>query len=87
MAHLVAHILHYHINCIRLKNLFPDCEVGAMSLFGNIYDMPVYAASAFAEDEEIVFNASTHTDAIRMSYNDYIRLVDPNVVNFSEPVN
>ncbi len=58
-----------------------------MPPFGNIYDMPVYAASALAEDEEIVFIASTHTDAIRMSYNDYIRLVDPNVVNFSEPVN
>jgi len=70
-----------------IKNLFPDCEVGAMPPFGNFYDMPVYAASALSEDEEIVFNAGTHTDAIRMGYNDYIRLVDPNVVNFSDPVN
>ncbi|TFG76832.1 MAG: YbaK/EbsC family protein [Thermodesulfobacteriales bacterium] len=70
-----------------IKNLFPDCEVGAMPPFGNIYDMPVYAASALSEDEEIVFNAGTHTDAIRMGYNDYIRLVDPHVINFSEPVN
>jgi len=70
-----------------IKNLFPDCEVGAMPPFGNFYDMPVYAASALSEDEEIVFNAGTHTDAIRMSYNDYIRLVDPNIVNFSYPVN
>jgi len=70
-----------------IKNLFPDCEVGAMPPFGNFYDMPVYAASALSEDEEIVFNAGTHTDAIRMSYNDYIRLAGPNVINFSEPVN
>jgi len=70
-----------------IKNLFPDCEVGAMPPFGNFYDMPVYAASALSEDEEIVFNAGTHTDAIRMSYNDYIRLVDPDIINFSEPVN
>jgi Ala-tRNA(Pro) deacylase len=70
-----------------IKDLFPDCEVGAMPPFGNIYDMPVYAASALSEDDEIIFNAGTHTDAIRMSYNDYIRLVGPNVVNFSEPVN
>ncbi len=70
-----------------IENLFPDCEVGAMPPFGNFYDMPVYAASALAEDEEIVFNAGTHTDAIRMSYKDYIRLVDPDVINFSDPVN
>ncbi|MCK5710703.1 MAG: YbaK/EbsC family protein [Deltaproteobacteria bacterium] len=70
-----------------IENLFPDCEVGAMPPFGHFYDMPVYAASALSEDEEIVFNAGTHTDAIRMSYNDYIRLVDPNIVNFSYPVN
>jgi Ala-tRNA(Pro) deacylase len=70
-----------------IKDLFPDCEVGAMPPFGNFYDIPVYAASALSEDEEIVFNAGTHTDAIRMSYNDYIRLVDPNIVNFSYPVN
>jgi len=70
-----------------IKNLFPDCEVGAMPPFGNFYEMPVYAASALSEDEEIVFNAGTHTDAIRMSYKDYIRLVDPAIINFSEPVN
>jgi Ala-tRNA(Pro) deacylase len=60
-----------------LKNLFPDCEVGAMTPFGNFYDMPVYTASALSEDEEIVFNAGTHTDAIRMSYNDYIKISSP----------
>jgi len=70
-----------------IKDLFPDCEVGAMPPFGNFYEMPVYAASALSEDEEIVFNAGTHTDAIRMGYNDYIRLVDPEVIDFSEPVN
>ncbi len=70
-----------------IKDLFPDCEVGAMPPFGNLYDMPVYSASALSEDEEIVFNAGTHTDAIRMRYDDYIALVNPDVINFSEPVN
>ena len=48
-----------------------------MTPFGNFYDMPVYTASALSEDEEIVFNAGTHTDAIRMSYNDYIKISSP----------
>jgi Ala-tRNA(Pro) deacylase len=39
------------------KDLFPDCEVGAMPPFGNLYKLPVYFASALSEDKEIAFNA------------------------------
>lgn len=68
------------------NNLFPDCEPGAMPPFGNLYEMPVYSASALSQDEEIIFNAGTHTDAIRMSYRDYVDLVKPTVFHFSEPL-
>ena len=68
------------------KNIFPDCEVGAMPPFGNFYDLPVYVASALSEDKEIVFNAGTHIDVIRMSYSDFEKLVNPIVANFSEPL-
>ena len=68
------------------SDLFPDCELGAMPPFGNLYGMPVYSASALSEDEEIVFNAGTHTDAIKMSYEDYERLVNPTVFHFSNPL-
>ena len=62
------------------KNLFPDCEVGAMPPFGNLYDMEVYVATKLAEDEEIAFNAGSHTELIRMSYKDFERLVAPKVI-------
>ncbi len=68
------------------NELFPDCELGAMPPFGNLYGIPVYSASALSDDEEIVFNAGTHTDAIRMSYKDYADLVKPTVIHFSEPL-
>jgi Ala-tRNA(Pro) deacylase len=68
------------------KNIFPDCEVGAMPPFGNFYDLPVYVASALSEDKEIVFNAGTHIDVIRMSYSDFEKLANPIVANFSEPL-
>jgi Ala-tRNA(Pro) deacylase len=68
------------------KDIFPDCEIGAMPPFGNLYNLPVYVASALSEDEEIVFNAGTHTDAIRMSYSDFEKLAKPNVAEFSEPL-
>jgi Ala-tRNA(Pro) deacylase len=64
-------------------NLFPDCEVGAMPPFGNLYGMDVYVAEILSEDEEIAFNAGTHTELLRMSYNDFINVVNPKVGNFT----
>jgi Ala-tRNA(Pro) deacylase len=59
--------------------LFPDCEVGATPPFGNLYNMPVYADEALAKDEHIEFNAGTHTEAIRMKFADFERLVRPKI--------
>lgn len=65
------------------KNMFPDCEIGAMPPFGNIYDMPVYAAAVLARDKEIAFNAGTHIEIIKMDYKDFEALVQPHVVKFA----
>lgn len=59
------------------KYLFPDCEIGAMPPFGNLYDMPVFVAESLAEDEEIDFNAGTHRELIKIKYKDYEKLVNP----------
>ena len=63
---------------------FPDCEVGAMPPFGNIYGMEVYVAESLADDEEIAFNACSHTELIRMKYTDFEELVKPKRMKFSE---
>lgn len=68
------------------KDLFPDCEIGAMPPFGNLYGMPVYVAERLAEDEEIVFNAGSHNELIRMVYGDFDRLVEPKVVKLTSGV-
>ncbi|MEK7674826.1 MAG: YbaK/EbsC family protein [Verrucomicrobiota bacterium] len=65
------------------KKLFPDCETGAMPPFGNLYGMDVYVAEALAKDEEIAFNAGSHTELIKMAFQDFERLVKPKVVNFT----
>jgi len=65
------------------KDLFAECEVGAMPPFGNLYNMDVFAAARLAEDEEIAFNAGSHTELIRLAYKDFERLVKPKVVKFS----
>jgi Ala-tRNA(Pro) deacylase len=68
------------------QNLFPDCEVGAMPPFGNLYGLPLYVARPLAEDEEIVFNAGSHTEAIRMRYADFARLANPTVSDYTYTV-
>jgi Ala-tRNA(Pro) deacylase len=65
------------------RDMFPGCEVGAMPPFGNLYDMDVYVSHLLAEDEEIVFNAGSHTELIRMAYKDFERLVVPKVAKIA----
>ena len=64
---------------------FPDCEVGAMPPFGNIYGMDVFVAESLAEDEEIAFNACSHTELIKMKFADFEKLVKPKRIKFSVP--
>ncbi|WP_297791384.1 aminoacyl-tRNA deacylase [uncultured Marinobacter sp.] len=61
---------------------FPDCEIGAMPPFGNLYNMDVFVSEHLREDEHIVFNAGSHSEVMRMSYQDYDRLVHPQVLHF-----
>lgn len=65
------------------KNLFPDCEAGAMPPFGHLYDMDVYVAKILRKNKEIVFNAGSHKELIRMSYKDFERLEQPAILKFS----
>lgn len=62
------------------REWFPDCEVGAMPPFGNLYGMEVFVTEALAADDEIVFNAGCHTELIRLQYCDFARFVHPIVV-------
>lgn len=68
-----------------LESLFPDCQVGAMPPFGNLYGLPVLVDESVNEDEEIVFNACTHTKVVRMKFTDFKNLVKPLIGRFAEP--
>lgn len=65
------------------KGLFPGCEPGAMPPFGNLWNMPVYACETLADDVEIAFNAGSHTELVRLLFDDFARLVSPKVTRFS----
>jgi Ala-tRNA(Pro) deacylase len=65
------------------KSLFPDCAVGAMPPFGNLYNVPTYVDESLANEEYIVFEAGTHTDAIKIGYRDYEKIVKPQVADLA----
>jgi len=67
------------------KGLFPDCELGTMPPFGNLYGLEVYVDQALAADEEIVFQAGSHVTAVKLRYQDFANLVHPSVVEFHAP--
>jgi Ala-tRNA(Pro) deacylase len=67
-----------------LQQIFPDCEVGAMPPFGNLYALQVYVDKTLANDDVIVFNACSHTRSIRLKMYDFLRLVKPVVAEFSQ---
>lgn len=62
---------------------FPDCDLGAMPPFGNLYDMHVMVDMHLATQDTITFNAGTHTEAITMRYEDFERLVRPQLARFT----
>ena len=60
-----------------IRQRFPDVEVGAMSPFGNLYQVPVVVDRELGESEDIVFNAGSHTETLKMRYRDFTALAKP----------
>jgi Ala-tRNA(Pro) deacylase len=72
-------------NEMEFKDKFPECEVGAMPPFGNLYSIDVYVAESLKDEDQIAFNAGTHTELIQMAFNDFMKLVKPTMIKFSFP--
>jgi Ala-tRNA(Pro) deacylase len=84
-------ILRKEIGCRALRlakehefsDAFPTCEVGGMPPFGNIFNLTTYCDEDISSNSEIEFNAGMHDETIRMSYEDFKRLVHPKVCHFA----
>lgn len=64
--------------------LFPECEIGAMPPFGNLFGLPVYLDPALERYDSIYFNAGNHLQTVKMKYEDFKRLVKPEIVTLTE---
>lgn len=67
---------------VELARLFPDCEIGAMPPFGNLYGLTVYVDACFRGVEDFYFQGGNHHEVVRMRYGDYERLVKPVTAEF-----
>ena len=65
------------------KPMFPDCAIGTMPPFGHLYGVATYVDRSVTEADKLVFEAGTHSDAIKMKYADYERLAKPTIVDFA----
>ena len=66
------------------EGIFPECEVGAMPPFGNLYRIPVVVDESLKKDREIVFNAGSHTETVKMGFDEFVELVQPIFASFTE---
>lgn len=65
------------------KALFPDCAVGSMPPFGSLYGVETYVDQSLTDNDVIVFEAGTHSDAMKMRYGDFARVANPKVADFA----
>jgi Ala-tRNA(Pro) deacylase len=65
------------------KDSFPECELGAMPPFGNLFGMKVIADESLTRDKEIAFNACSHRELIRMAWEDFRMLANPWMARFT----
>lgn len=69
-----------------INGLFPECEVGAEPPLGELFGLEVFVDREVSENDEIDFNAGTHTETVRIRYKDFARLTGSKEVNFGERI-
>ena len=67
----------------RIQELFPDCELGAIPPFGKLYGLPTYIDRTLTGHRDFVFQAGGHSNALRMNYQDFEGLSQPEICSFA----
>jgi Ala-tRNA(Pro) deacylase len=67
-----------------MDRIFTDCESGAIPPLRRWNDVTVLMDASMANARELVFQAGTHEDTIRLKFQDWLELVNPLVQVFTE---
>ncbi len=68
-----------------MESYFTDCEVGAIPALRHWKDIPVVMDRSLEVEGDILFQAGTHSDAVRLDFADWYEMVNPQVATFSAP--
>jgi Ala-tRNA(Pro) deacylase len=64
---------------------FADCEVGAVPPLRHWDNVPVLMDRSLQVQGDILFQAGTHQDAVRLNFQEWYEMVEPQVASFSKP--
>ena len=68
-----------------MEKVFTDCETGAIPPLRHWKDVTVMMDASLSSAQDLVFQAGTHEDAIRLKFHDWLALVSPRVEYFAAP--
>ena len=68
-----------------MAKCFTDCEVGAVPPLRHWPGVDVLMDRSLEVEGDILFQAGTHADAVRLNFRDWYAVVRPQVESFSEP--
>jgi len=68
-----------------MAQFFTDCEVGAIPPLRHWEEVEVFMDESLDVAGDIIFQAGTHEDAVRLCFDDWYQLVQPQVESFSVP--
>lgn len=66
----------------KLRELFPDCELGAEPPIGKMYGLPTLMDESLLTDDHVMFAAGSHTQAVTMSMAEFRRIAQPELAHF-----
>ncbi|MGH7214340.1 MAG: aminoacyl-tRNA deacylase [Vicinamibacterales bacterium] len=69
----------------RMAELFDDCEPGAEPPIGLLWGVPTVMDQSLCMDDHVTFQAGTHQEAVTMRLEDFQRIAQPDVIDFSKP--
>ncbi|MCL6505219.1 MAG: YbaK/EbsC family protein [Pirellulales bacterium] len=68
-----------------MEQMFTDCEVGAVPPLRHASGVDVLMDESLRVEGDILFQAGTHADAVRLNFQDWYAMVNPRVGSFSLP--
>ncbi len=85
----VRTVLHAHdirlASEAEMEKFFTGCEVGAIPALRHWKDVDVLMDRSLQVEGDILFQAGTHADAVRLNFRDWYEMVNPQVATFGEP--